>query len=377
MNNNNMINSENNQNFQQYEGNIGFMHPKKKTISDGFFSKTGTLSISEKKAKDDTKNLVDFLNGLQEDLIDYVRTHKGSRSLQKFLNKITTENLEIILSKLDNKISELMVDVYGNYLLQKLVVSCSPNQRIFILKNISPDFYFIACHNCGTHALQALIDVVNSPEEIDLIREAMKDYIYDLSIDNNGTHVIQKIFTKFDEDMRKHINYIILENLANLCNDANGISVIKKFVNGNKSEEIRDSIVDNIANHGVMIMQNAYGNYIIQHIFDAWGAEICRKVLKIVEDNITTLSTQKFSSNVVEKFLDVIDYKNKKTVVKDFFNNAKIFSVLRNKYGNFVLQKAVALLNPDDKAEIKEALNKKYTNGKEKTKFEEIMQIFK
>ena len=38
-----------------------------------------TMSILEKKNMDDTKNLVDFLNGLDEELIDYVRTQKGSR----------------------------------------------------------------------------------------------------------------------------------------------------------------------------------------------------------------------------------------------------------------------------------------------------------
>ncbi len=38
-----------------------------------------TMSIMEKKNRDDTKNLTDFLNSLDEDLIDYVRTQKGSR----------------------------------------------------------------------------------------------------------------------------------------------------------------------------------------------------------------------------------------------------------------------------------------------------------
>lgn len=96
-----------------------------------------TMSIVEKKNKDDTKNLTDFLNSLDEDLIDFVRTQKGSRSLQKYLNKITNENLDIIFERLDNRFSDLMVDVYGNYLCQKLVICCSVLQRTVILKSVS------------------------------------------------------------------------------------------------------------------------------------------------------------------------------------------------------------------------------------------------
>jgi hypothetical protein len=98
------------------------------------------MSIMEKKNKDDTKNLLDFLQSLDEDLIDYVRTQKGSRNLQKYLNKITTENLSIILNKMDNKFSDLMVDVYGNYLSQKISCSCNLDQRMYILKAV---FYFL------------------------------------------------------------------------------------------------------------------------------------------------------------------------------------------------------------------------------------------
>jgi len=63
--------------------------PKKHSESSNYSTSTSineqskfnsrTMSIIEKKNIDDTKNLIDFLNSLDEDLIDYVRTQKGSR----------------------------------------------------------------------------------------------------------------------------------------------------------------------------------------------------------------------------------------------------------------------------------------------------------
>ena len=55
------------------------------------------------------------------------------------------------------------------------------------------------------------------------------------------------------------------------------------------------------------IIQNPFGNYIIQHILEEWGSEICKDVTKMIHQNIISLSMQKFSSNVVEKCMDLID----------------------------------------------------------------------
>ena len=60
------------------------LEPQKKfsaspsTESSSRFSNSN-LTIIEKKNRDDTKNLLDFLNNINENLIDYVKTQKGSR----------------------------------------------------------------------------------------------------------------------------------------------------------------------------------------------------------------------------------------------------------------------------------------------------------
>ena len=55
------------------------------------------------------------------------------------------------------------------------------------------------------------------------------------------------------------------------------------------------------------IIQNPFGNYIIQHILEEWGSEVCKDVTKLIHQNIISLSMQKFSSNVVEKCIDLLD----------------------------------------------------------------------
>ncbi len=62
---------------------------------------------------------------------------------------------------------------------------------------------------------------------------------------------------------------------------------------------------------------------------------------------------------------------------KELFNPCKISSLLKNKYGNFVLQKAIQSMTNEEKIEIGEVLAKKvkYTSNKEKARFNSLIEI--
>ena len=78
----------------------------------------------------------EILASLDTKLSDYIRTQKGSRNMQKLLNKITPDQLDIILREIGDALPELMVDPYSNYFCQKLAQCCSSEQRIFFLKKV-------------------------------------------------------------------------------------------------------------------------------------------------------------------------------------------------------------------------------------------------
>jgi len=84
----------------------------------------------------------------------------------------------------------------------------------------------------GTHALQSLIEIINLNKNEDLIKGILnEENILKLSFNCNGTHILQKVISCFEEDNRSKINKCILENFSGLCMNANGICVviIKRF----------------------------------------------------------------------------------------------------------------------------------------------------
>ena len=63
-------------------------------------------------------------------------------------------------------------------------------------------------------------------------------------------------------------------------------------------------------------------------------------------------------------------------MIKEVFNTSKISSLIKNTYGNYVLQKAISILTPIEKKEIKEELIKKVnvTSKKEKARLKTLIE---
>jgi len=64
-------------------------------------------------------------------------------------------------------------------------------------------------------------------------------------------------------------------------------------------------------------------------------------------------------------------------MIKELFNTSKLCSLLKNKYGNYVLQKAIQIMSFEEKNEIREYLMKKvsFSSNKEKARLNALVEI--
>jgi hypothetical protein len=64
-------------------------------------------------------------------------------------------------------------------------------------------------------------------------------------------------------------------------------------------------------------------------------------------------------------------------MIKELFNSNKLTSLLKNKYGNFVIQKAINVMSSGEKFQIKEELLKKLisTSNKEKVRLNSLIEL--
>eukprot|EP00825_Cyclidium_porcatum_P036285 TRINITY_DN3820_c0_g1_i7.p1 TRINITY_DN3820_c0_g1~~TRINITY_DN3820_c0_g1_i7.p1 ORF type:complete len:670 (+),score=108.03 TRINITY_DN3820_c0_g1_i7:120-2129(+) len=181
-------------------------------------------------------NTIDDIKGK---INQFVRTQHGSRLIQKLFTKCSQQDLDYFIKEIETNLADLMMDNYANYMFGSLSQSCSPNQRLLILKIIAPKLVEIACDKKGTHALQALVSLINCKQEEDLIKNTIQNNVLQLTLDNQGTHLIKKIITRFSDENVTFIFNSLLPNFIDIVNHQAGLCVLKDIMTRFKNDQTK------------------------------------------------------------------------------------------------------------------------------------------
>ena len=301
-------------------------------------------------------------------IVNFISTQKGSRDMQKLLYKLSPIDISSLIEKLSSSMTTIMEDKYGNYFCQKLIQNCSPEQRVEILKSVKDTFNEVSCHSFGTHSLQVLVEISNMENEQILLSQCIEQNMLSLSCNQRGTHIVQKFFSSCsNEKLLQNIYKIALSNFKELVNNPHGVCVLIRILKNNHCLKEKEMIIEEIIKNSLEIIQNPFGNYVVQSMLNEHfekEKENCMKILSIINENFFSLSMQKFSSNVVENSLRLNSIEVLKKNLTNVIVNGKINSMLKNTYGNFVIEKLIHRLTIKDKEEIKEIVE---SNGNDKS----------
>ena len=190
----------------------------------------------------------------------------------------------------------------------------------------------------------------------------------EMAFNKNSTHVLQKIVSLFPDNRRLFLNEIILHNFIELCLDPNGICLIKIFIKTNTLIENKKRIYDKITENFVILAQSPFGNYGIQYLMEIWNNDDMKEIQKKIIENIYELSLQQYSSNVIEKAIEIFE-KNRIEIIKKLcFDEKYILILIKNKFGKYVLNKAIKYMELDMKNEFEKKLTNNIKNNCYKNK---------
>ena len=329
------------QSFQNMNNNININFEN----NNQKFSSDNNIIINNKMTK---KKL---LEKNSENLFEYIITQKGSRKAQNLLNKMNEIDVENLLNKLIPNLSLIMTDKYGNYFSKKLIQICTFSQRIKILKNLDNNFIRISKDIYGTHPLQYLIELINMPEEKNIVLNYIINNELELSIDKRGTNVLKKFIISTKNEERNKLDENILNIIDKLIINQYGAIILICLIKNSKNKDlIHKTIVEYISNNKPLFyIQHPYSNYVIQALLLYTNMEYCEDIIKTISNNYLALSLKKNSNNVVEVLIKCA----KSSIIKKIFNDVlyknNLECLINNNYGNYVLEKLIGKLNKEER----------------------------
>ncbi|KAG5065871.1 hypothetical protein AAZX31_04G099700 [Glycine max] len=275
-------------------------------------------------------------------IYNLAKDQNGCRFLQRMVDEGTYQDICIVFEGIIGNVVELMIDSFGNYLVQKLLDVCTDDQLlqiVLLLTNHPTQLVRISLNTHGTRVVQKLIETLTSDEQVSLVKSAIQPGFLDLIKDLNGNHVIQRCLQCFSCQDNQFIFDAAVKFCVEIATHRHGCCVLQCCIHHSTGKN-RDKLVTEICKHGLLLAQDAFGNYVVQYVIESDTPAVSVKLLSQFKGSFVILSTQKFSSHVVEKCLKHIG-NSRPRIVGELTSVPRFEQLLQDPYANYVIRSAL------------------------------------
>jgi pumilio RNA-binding family len=312
-------------------------------------------------------------------IVEFCQDQNGSRFIQQRLEVAKGSEMALITSEILSSVHILRNDVFGNYVVQKMFDHGSHEIIVALKESLKGQVVSLSSEMYGCRVVQKAMEKVDDEDLIDLLSE-FHDTVLNCIHDQNGNHVIQKIIpvissrskTYQAEDKERAINFskqlnfvlnCVIENIVPLSCHPFGCRVLQRILE-HCIESQKSRALDAIQRCLRILLDDQYGNYVIQHVLQ-FGRKSDRDVVLqiVIENGILGLSRQKFASNVIEKLLKYGNGSHRNQVVREMLKvvddrtveNGRCSIALlmvRDAYANYVVQTTLNVVPEGEEKEL-------------------------
>uniref|UniRef100_A0A803NE92 PUM-HD domain-containing protein n=1 Tax=Chenopodium quinoa TaxID=63459 RepID=A0A803NE92_CHEQI len=261
----------------------------------------------------------------------------GCRFLQKKFDEGSFEDVQLIFNEIIDHVVELMMNSFGNYLIQKLLDVCNdePKNEDCTCGDQKP---WRTCQNFFEYTWK-LIESLKSRKQISLVIRALEPGFIDLIKDLNGNHVVQRCLQCLSSDDNKFIFDAAAKFSVEIATHRHGCCVLQRCISHSTGEH-RQKLLEQICSNGLILAQDPFGNYVVQYILELKIPSAAAQLVSQLEGNFVHLSMQKFSSHVVEKCFKFYEESHAR-IVYELLSVSHFEQLVQDPYANYVIQSAL------------------------------------
>lgn len=282
---------------------------------------------------------------IEGNVVEFCQDQNGSRFIQQRLEMGDVSEQTIVMQEVLPQIRSLRENVFGNYVVQKLLDFGTPKMKAEIQSTLEGEMVQLSLQMYGCRVVQKALEALSEDDLPRLLREFHHNVLSCIH-DQNGNHVIQKCIEVLNSRAKKarlagdvqrasflaeQIDFIvddILFNTTTLSCHPYGCRVLQRILE-HCDDDKRNPILDEIKTCHERLLDDQYGNYVIQHVLQFGRNEDRDSILEIVAKNgLLILSRQKFASNVVEKLLKYGNSQQRCAVVRQMLK-VRLFILIK------------------------------------------------
>ncbi|CAN9225730.1 hypothetical protein CUC08_Gglean004514 [Alternaria sp. MG1] len=338
--------------------------PREQQVGDGL----GAMSLELANFKREQKQSKRWeLTDIKGHVVEFAGDQHGSRFIQQKLESANSEVKDSVFRELEEDALQLMQDVFGNYVIQKFFEHGDQVQKKILVGKMKGHVLELANQMYACRVVQKALEHALTEQQAEMVKELEKDVLKTVK-DQNGNHVIQKVIDRVPMQYIQRIVEAFRGNVGVLSVNSYGCRVIQRLLE-KVPEPQRRFIMTELHAEGPKLITDQYGNYVTQHVIEHGLPEDRAKIVALIKAQFLAFSKHKFASNVVEQCLKCSDDAQRRELVsvilaKNERGESNVMNLLRDGYGNYVIQKMLDTLNRDDYEDFVQALKPELEKAK-------------
>ncbi|KAI9799537.1 MAG: hypothetical protein M1825_004463 [Sarcosagium campestre] len=271
---------------------------------------------------------------------------QASIFLQQKLKLGTTEQKYEIVEAIIAQAYPLMVNRFGNFLVQRCFEHGTPSQVVSIANAIRGNTLSLSMDSFGCHVVQKAFDSVPEEYKAVMVHELLRR-IPETVIHRYACHVWQKLFELRWNDAPPQIMRYVNEALRGMWTEValgeTGSLVVQNIFENCLEDDKRPCLSEVLANIDT-VARGQFGNWCVQHICEHGAPPDRTFAIDHVVNYAIEYSMDQFASKVVEKCLkigghDFLDrYLNKVCNGQRERTRIPLIDISSDQYGNYLIQ---------------------------------------
>ncbi|XP_058160000.1 pumilio homolog 1 isoform X28 [Dasypus novemcinctus] len=306
-------------------------------------------------------------------IMEFSQDQHGSRFIQLKLERATPAERQLVFNEILQAAYQLMVDVFGNYVIQKFFEFGSLEQKLALAERIRGHVLSLALQMYGCRVIQKALEFIPSDQQNEMVRE-LDGHVLKCVKDQNGNHVVQKCIECVQPQSLQFIIDAFKGQVYALSTHPYGCRVIQRILEHCLPDQTLP-ILEELHQHTEQLVQDQYGNYVIQHVLEHGRPEDKSKIVAEIRGNVLVLSQHKFASNVVEKCVTHASRTERAVLIDEVCtmndgSHSALYTMMKDQYANYVVQKMIDVAEPAQRKIVMHKIRphiatlRKYTYGK-------------
>ncbi|KAJ2984381.1 hypothetical protein NUW58_g6091 [Xylaria curta] len=282
---------------------------------------------------------------------------QASIFLQQKLKVGTPDQKYEIVEAIVAQAYPLMVNRFGNFLVQRCFEHGTPEQVIKIAEAIRGCTLTLSMDPFGCHVVQKAFDSVPEDYKAIMVHELLRR-IPETVIHRYACHVWQKLFelrwTKSPPQIMKYVNEALRGMWHEVALGETGSLVVQNIFENCLEEDKRPCIEEVLSNIDI-VAHGQFGNWCIQHICEHGAPADRSRAIDHVIRYAAEYSMDQYASKVVEKCLKIggaeflARYLDRVCEGRIDRPRIPLIDIASDQYGNYLIQWILQHANPQHK----------------------------